>query len=330
MSATAKVSHDPVITVTIDGVEEGRHEHRLHVLLRLLAPSPAAARLAVEQTMELARARATGDDDYAWGKLAALGLAQLRPHTAGFGPSELGDIRPRPDFSALRQALNGIGPTASPYGSSPSDGTLLVLARALSLPERSALALTTLYGVSPEASAAALGIDGTQVRELESEALRSLHGTLAGYALRQLQGAALSAKAAPRLRPLPVRADGTAVIRGTRVYIDPDAPNGIIGALLKLLARLQERFKHTLHLVDPSDDDVGKTHNHQPLDPTPTTQPIRKPRPTPSLEPHRMPKPTSGTAVHHRSPAATPSLQRLSARSRPLPSAPSTYSWHKR
>lgn len=119
-----------------------------------------------------------------------------------------------------------------------------------------------------------------------------------------------------RLIPLPVSADGVAVVQGTRVYIETDAPSGLLAALLKLLERLEGRLRDVLQLPDPTDDDVGETHKHPPLTPTPTTQPIRRPRATPSLEPHRIPKPTGGTAVHRCSPQGTPSTQRLSAHPR--------------
>jgi DNA-directed RNA polymerase specialized sigma24 family protein len=315
-------------------MHEERHEQRLHLLLRLLAPTPAAARRLTQETLADAAARPhllPAEPDRAWSWLAGLAVDRLRRRPASSESGSPSRFNLRPDVSALRQALNAIGPSNAPFGEGPTDATLLVLVRALPAASRCALALATLYGLPAAAAARFLELDAARFRQLHSDALNSIHRTLHEYAQRQLRGAVLASKHAPRLRPLPVAANGTTVIRGTRVYVDPNAPTSLVGALLRLLARLQERVRHSLHLPDPGDDDVGETHNHQPLDPTPTTQPIRKPPPTPSLEPHRMPKPTGGTAVHRRSPQGTPSTQRLSARPRPLSSgARTSYSWRSR
>jgi hypothetical protein len=272
--------------------------------MRLVAPSPSAAREAVSRSVM------GGGSDATWDQMASSALGLRVPC----------GIRTAPNVGALRRAINTIGPTTTPFGEGPSDSTLLVLVRALPLDQRQALTLLTLYGIGPGQAAEVARRSPDQLEELRLEAVRSLHGTLGSYANRQLHGAVLAPKGAARLRPLPVF-DGMAVVRGTRVYIDPNAPVGMVGMFIKLLERLQERLRHALHLPDPLDDDAGDSNRHRALDPTPTAKPIRKPRPTPSLEPHRMPKPTRGTGVHRRAPQMTPSTQRLSASSRPSPKA---------
>lgn len=307
----------------------------LKVLLRLLAPSASEARGALERAIALADAQPRaprGDADTRWSHMSSLALRQLFP-LAESSPEPAGGASPlltSPDLAALREAINRIGATASPHGHGPTDPTLLVLIRALPLELRRAVTLGTLYGLPVHEAAAVLGVAPRIVVHRRDEALRSLHDRLRQYASRQLVGVPLSKKAPPRLVPLPVSADGMAVIKGTRVYVDPNVPVGLVGALAKLLARLEERLRHVLHLPSPLDDDVGKSRRHQPLDPTPTTQPLRKPPPTPSLEPHRMPKPTGGTAVHRRAPQMTPSTQRLSARPRPAAAGSRAYTWQKR
>lgn len=304
-------------------MEAAVHEQQLLILLRFLTAGPSAARRVLDQTMVAAAEQASPrrprpEDDWAW--LVALALAQLRPRVAIGGPPSLEahSIAVTPDFGALRSALNQLGPASSPFAEGPTDSTLLVLVRSLPREVRAPLALGVLYRIPDPVAREVLGARAGELQELREQALRLIHELLRSYAERQLRRAALSAKLPPRLVPLPIRIDGVAVVNGARVYIDKGAPTGIVGALLALLARLQERLKDALHLHDLSDDDVGETHNHQPLDPTPTTQPLKRPRATPSLEPHRMPSPTRGTAVHRQSPGGTPSTQRLSTSPRSL------------
>ena len=304
------------------------------MLLRLITPGPSAARIALDRTLRRAGERAdpgAGDPEAVWRRLVAFALEGLGADAEATRSRLAGTtIHSAPNIGALREALNAHGPTVSPFTQGPSDDTLLILVRALPLQARQALALGILYGMPDAATGATLGASHRELAELREAALQSIHRTLQQYGRRQLRGAALAPRPLRRLVPLPVSVDGIAVIRGTRVYVDRDAPNGLVSAILKLLERLQERVRHTLHLPDPTDDDVGESHNHQPLGPTPTTQPIRRPRLTPSLEPHRLPKATGGTGVHRRSPQSTPSTQRLSPRTRPVARPSASYGWLKR
>jgi hypothetical protein len=306
------------------------------MLVRLLTPGPSAARGALDGTLDRAHQRAhlrPADPDRVWHWLVALALERIGLRADADAIRSLlagATIHRAPNVAALRDQLNAHGPTVSPFTEGPTDATLLVLVRALPLPARQVLALSTLYGLPDAAISAMLGVSDRELAGLRETALQSIYLTLQQYGQRQLRGAALAPKPLPRLVPLPASVDGIAVIHGTRVYVDRNVPNGLVGALLKLLERLQERLRQTLHLRDPTDDDVGDSRSHRPLDPTPTAQPMRKPRLTPSLEPHRLPKATGGTGVHRRSPQSTPSTQRLSSPSRPVSNRSGTYAWLKR
>ena len=293
---------------------------RLYTFARLLAPSPQAARRAVTQALDSAQERGhlrPHDPELAWAWLARLALHYLRPRTSMRPDATFGSVRATPDLETLRRALNRLGPSVVALWQDPSDATLLILVRTLPSEERAALVLGLLYAVPQSAAADALGLSDARFRHLSERALGGVHRKLSHHSKRQLHSASLAARIPPRLRPLPLRPDGVVVVRGPRVYVDPDAPAGPVGALLRLLAGLQRLLSGALCPPDPTDDDAGETHNHQPLAPTPTAQPISRPRLTPSMEPYRMPKPTSGTAVHRTAPHGTPSIRRLPARPRP-------------
>jgi DNA-directed RNA polymerase specialized sigma24 family protein len=201
------------------------------------------------------------------------------------------------------------------------DDPMLVLVRSLPVDQRQAIGLGIVHRLDPAELTAVLGVSVEALGALIETGLDHLRQLISRHRRADLQRSTLSAKASPRLQPLPVDPHGRAVVRGTRVYLDGDPPRGLLELALHLLQSFIDRLRHRHDHHDPFDDDVGKSHGsaRSAVPPaTPTAQPIAKPKPTPSMAGFRTPPPTAGTGLHRRSPQATPSIERLSNRSRPI------------
>lgn len=290
-----------------------RHFDRLYGLLRMLLPGQApAARLATE-TIAIAveqpqRLNSEGASSLAeW--LAAEALMQLPPLSA---PSTA-----VPRACASRAAIADALETAS-------DETVRVLVRSLDPARRRAVVLSALLGYPHGFVAAVLGVSEGDVALLVDAGLDDLCVLLERHEVRERartrtrSGPALALKPAPHLRPLPYKGGGgIIVVRGDKAYVD----RGPESNLLLMAYRAIERFLARLNrqnLEDELDDEVGGPgKGGKAPDPTPTLQPFKRPKNTPSIPEYRKPEATRGTASH-RSPQPTPSMARISSRTRPL------------
>jgi hypothetical protein len=314
-------------------------------LLRLALPGAGAARAALARV--LAAADAPGDELPAGespraGALLELVLRRLAVELAH--PADRPPPQPAPAAAVARSERAHAGfhseaahaevePLRAALGDAAtgvSAETLQVLVRALPAANRAVVALRVLYEVGEERVAATLRRTVEEVRRLERAGLDEIRGRLVREHAREGRALLLASKPLPRLRPLPVRADGLAVIQGTRVLVEPMPSANLFEMALRALQRIVERFRRHRDELDPSDDEAhGERRSHAPLDPTPTTQPFARPRPTPSMEPHRAPKPTPGTSVH-RTPRSTPSTERLSNPGHAISSGARTHGWTAR
>lgn len=311
-------------------------------LLRLALPGRSAPAAALEAI--LARAGALGDTSGrrpSRAQLTALAVEEIAARNRleaawppdpsppalrqpGAGPPEPSPFAASgaPGVRQLRCELERHSPdsAAQAVQGAVDDDSLLVLVRALERRRRQAIALTIVYGVADDEAARAIGVDQAGLDELRREGITDLSQFVGGHRHRELQRSTLAPKPLPRLRPLPPGVNGVTVIRGTGVYVDQGPPQGWIDLFIQVVHRLIERMRHRHH-DSAFDDDVGdveKRRSHAAPPPTPTAQPIKRPKRTPSLTYFKTPPPTAGTHVHDRSPLATPSTARLSNPARPL------------
>jgi hypothetical protein len=213
------------------------------------------------------------------------------------------------------------------------DGTLSILVRTLPSGPREAVVLTVICGLPEERVAEVLGTAPAEAARLAQVGIDEVRGLLTADAAAHHGPADLAARPAPHLKSLPsLAADGHIVVRGTRAFLVPHGPGGLLESALLAFARLWHRLRrrhgHDHHLGGgPS----RRSRKEAALPPTPTSQPIARPQLTPTLQPHALPEATAGTQLHKRSPHATPSTKRLSNPPRALPAGShSQNSWARR
>jgi DNA-directed RNA polymerase specialized sigma24 family protein len=319
-----------------DGRDDGlrlfeRHFDRLHSLFRLCLAQPEEAQEALLATLgEVAQGSAglTGRSEVEaahW--VDDIALAQLaRRHRVAAGPRPATPPRLLPRRPLVREERELLD--------SLDDATLAILVRGLERETRIAVALGLVHGIDRRRVALVLGCPVERVDMLQRGALGQLADLLSRHQHERFRQPArpsvLARTTAPHLRPLPAGAsDGIIVIRGTKAMVVPGPPQSVYDLVRALVERVLDRIRRR-QMEHHFDDEVGTSadaKSRRPPPPTPTTQPLAKPKRTPTLRDYRKPDTTRGTATHDRSPKSTPGTERIGAPRRVLGSGVNAYGW---
>jgi DNA-directed RNA polymerase specialized sigma24 family protein len=307
-----------------------RHFDRLHSLFRLCLPQPEAAQEALLATLgdvaesadeigpksevELTR----WIDDIALAQLARRHRLEARPRPAATLPPPR-----RPLVREERELLDAL-----------DDATLAILIRGLERETRIAVALGLVHAVDRRRVALVLGCPPEHVDMLQRGALGQIAELLSRHQHERFRQPAqkdvIAKKPAPHLRPLPGGGgDGIIVVRGTKAMVVPGPPTNVYDLVRALVERVLDRIRRrrTEHHFDDEVGTTGHARSRKAPPPTPTAQPIKKPRLTPTLRDYRKPEATRGTATHDRSPKSTPGTERIASPRRVLGSGVNAYGW---
>ncbi|MDX6652196.1 MAG: hypothetical protein QOJ38_977 [Solirubrobacterales bacterium] len=288
------------------------HMDAIYGLLRMALPNVNDVEEALNETFLAAAHRADEavgrSDTLRW--LKELALEQIAARALPAAPVPL-----HAAYVAAAAAPSGL-PASLLDG--VTDRALAVLVRTLDPRTRQVLVLDLNFELEDAAMAAVIRCQPGEVGQLRATAMAGLRDRLVEHNRRDnALKREMSRGNAHYLRPLPSLPNGTAVIKGDKVYVE-QTPNGLLGAVIRIVRKFIERMTQ----VEPDlDDDVGGGGKPSKTpDPTPTLRPIARPKLTPSLETYQLPRSSAGTA-EYRTPGLTPSTRRLSSSPSPVASS---------